>query len=93
MMSDLGKIRAGSQRVYRDRLFATKGQVYALHPRQSADGLVRFVFHPDDIDAVQEEVAEENVEDLVQAINTPVPERWTVFGLPIVDPWNDEAPV
>lgn len=76
MMSDIGKIRAGSQRVYRDRIFGVRGRCIALGPEQSVDGLTRFVFHPDDIDAVQEEVAEEHYDLLLVAV--------TFFDIPIV---------
>lgn len=55
-MSDLGKIRAGSPRVYRDRLVGRRGEIIALAPELSADGLSRMVVHPDDF--TEERVAE-----------------------------------
>lgn len=48
-MSDLGKIREGSPRVYRDRIFGQRGSVTHLNPEQSVDGRRRVVFHADDI--------------------------------------------
>lgn len=55
-MSDLGKIRAGSPRVYRDRVAGQRGAVIALAPVLSVDGLRRMVVHPDDF--TEEQVAE-----------------------------------
>ena len=52
-MSDLGKIRAGSPRVYRDRVVGRRGEVIALAPELSVDGLARWIVHPDDLTDVQ----------------------------------------
>lgn len=82
-MSDLGKIRAGSQRVFRDKVFGVKGQCTVLDPTHSADGLVRFVFHPEDISALMEEVAEENVHLLAESVAQGKTGQ-TIFGLAVV---------
>lgn len=85
-MSELGKIRYGSPRTFRDRLFGVRGKCIALEEDQSADGAMRFVFHPDDLDETMQEVIEENVADLEGAVAAPSSERWTVFGLRVVAP-------
>jgi hypothetical protein len=48
-MSDLGKIKDGSPRAFRDKIFGQRGVVTQLSPSQSVDGKIRYVFHPDDI--------------------------------------------
>ena len=77
-MSDLGKIRAGSQRVYRDKVFGRKGEIVVLNPDHSVDGEVRYVFHPDDITEGQEARLEEYL--LVRDVaNGLVSEVWRKF--------------
>lgn len=49
MPSDLGKIRDGSPRVYRDRVFGKRGEIVRVPEEQSVDGLARYVVHPDDV--------------------------------------------
>lgn len=85
-MSDLGKIRPGSARVYRDRIFGVRGQCITLGADHSVDGMVRFVCHPDDIDESMAEVLTENIGDLERAAATPRATRWTVFDLRIIAP-------
>lgn len=48
-MSDLGKIRAGSPRVYRDCIFGKRGEIVRVAEEESVDGLARYVVHPDDV--------------------------------------------
>lgn len=59
MASDLGKIRAGSPRVYRDRVFGTRGEIVRVSEEQSVDGLARYVVHPDDVTEMGAAVLEE----------------------------------
>lgn len=85
-MSELGKIREGSPRVYRDRVFGRRGECLALPGSHSSDGLARFVFHPEDITDGERALAEWGIDDLTKAAALPEDERSTIFGLPIRNP-------
>lgn len=83
-MSDLGKIRDGSPRVFRDRIYGRRGECRIIPCSHSVDGLVRFVFHPDDVTEAQQTYLEAHIADLEQQARYPESARFTVFGLPIV---------